>query len=158
MKYRFFSIPATAPEKAQEAFNRFCTQQRVVSVDKQFVANSEHSYWAICVCYLDGQDGGPISTRKSKIDYRDVLNEQDFALFAKLRDLRKTLAEQEGVSAYALFTNEQLARMVQQRVTSKAALAEIEGVGASRLEKYGDAFLPLLLEATSNGAKKSGTP
>ncbi len=87
-----------------------------------------------------------------------MLNEQDFALFAKLRDLRKTLAEQEGVPAYALFTNEQLARMVQQRVTSKAALAEIEGVGASRLEKYGDAFLQLLLEATSNGAKKSGTP
>ncbi len=53
MKYRFFSIPATAPEEAQEAVNRFCTEHRVVSVDRQLVHDAERSYWALCVCYLD---------------------------------------------------------------------------------------------------------
>ncbi len=89
---------------------------------------------------------GPASTRKSRIDYREVLNDKDFALFAKLRDLRKTLAEQESVPAYAVFNNGQLAAMVQKRVTSKAALAAIEGVSAARIEKYGEAFLKLSLE------------
>ena len=37
MKYRFFTIPANTPDTAQEELNRFCAEQRVVSVDKQFV-------------------------------------------------------------------------------------------------------------------------
>ncbi len=110
MKYRFFTVPIHAPEAAQEELNRFCAEQRVVSVDKQCVQGAEGSYWALCVGYLDQPQGGPVSARgKDKIDYREVLSESDFALFAKLRGLRKTLAEQEGVPAYALFTNEQLA-------------------------------------------------
>ena len=43
--------------------------------------------------------------------------------------MRKELAEKEGVPAYALFTNEQLAEMVQRRVGSLTAMKEIEGVG-----------------------------
>ena len=78
------------------------------------------------------------------IDYREVLAEQEFAVFAKLRALRKTLAEREGLPAYALFTNDQLAAMVQQRATSTTALAAIEGVGKARVEKFGNAFLDIL--------------
>lgn len=156
MKYRFFTVPIHAPEAVQEELNRFCAEQRVVSVDKQFVQGAEGSFWALCVCYLD-QQSGPVSARgKDKIDYREVLNESDFAVFAKLRGLRKTLAEQEGVPAYALFTNEQLAVMVRNRVTSKAALGDIEGVGAARVEKYGDAFLKLLEEAARDAVQSSG--
>jgi superfamily II DNA helicase RecQ len=151
MKYRFFNIPTMIPDDAQEAVNRFCVAHRVVSVEKQFVQDAERSYWALCVCYLE-PESGPVSPRKGKIDYREVFNEPDFALFARLRNLRKTLAEQEGVPAYALFTNEQLAAMVHQRVTSKAALAAIDGVGTARIDKYGEAFLALLRQqASANG-------
>lgn len=152
MKYRFFSVPATTPDEAQEALNQFCAEHRVVSVDKEFVSNAERSFWALCVGYLDGQAPLLAGRSKNKVDYREVLNEADFALFVKLRDLRKTMAEQEGVPAYALFTNEQLAAMVQKRVQSKAALAAIEGVGPARVEKYGNAFLELLATATANPA------
>lgn len=65
-------------------------------------------------------------------------------MFARLRALRKTLAEQEGVPAYALFTNEQLAGMVQRRVRTVGDLREIDGVGEARVEKYGGAFLDIL--------------
>jgi superfamily II DNA helicase RecQ len=140
------------PEAAQQELNHFCAEQRVVSVDKQFVNDAERSYWALCVCYLDRQ-GGPITARKGKIDYREVLSEPEFTLFAKLRSLRKILSEQEGVPAYALFTNEQLAAMVQNHVTSKSALGDIEGVGTARVEKYGDAFLSVLLEGAGDAGK-----
>ena len=146
MKYQFFSIPAHAADAAQEALNRFCAEHRVIDIEKQFVTDGPKSYWAFCIYYQDASSG-PISTRKNRIDYREVLNQSDFAVFAKLRHLRKNLAEQEGVPAYALFTNEQLAAMVQQRVSSKTSLAEIEGVGTGRIEKYGDAFLHLLSES-----------
>lgn len=140
------------PDEAQEAVNRFCGAHRVVSIEKQFVHDGERSHWALCVCYLDAsRNNGPeplAPTRKGQIDYREVLNEHDFALYVRLRNLRKTLSEQEGIPAYALFTNEQLVAMIQQRMTSKAAMGTIHGVGAGRLDKYGDAFLQLLLQAT----------
>jgi superfamily II DNA helicase RecQ len=152
MKYRFFNVPATAPEAAQAELNQFCNEHKVVNVDKQFVQDAGRSYWALCICYLDAE-GGPLASQRDKVDYREVLNEQDFAVFAKLRNLRKVMAEKEGVPAYALFTNEQLAAMVQKRVTTKAALSNIPGIGTSRIGKYGDAFLKMLVEELQETAK-----
>lgn len=77
-----------------------------------------------------------------------MLNEQDFALFARLRAVRKQLAEAEGVPAYAIFTNDQLAAMVKDRTQSLTALKAIDGVGEARATKYGGAFLPHLLLPT----------
>lgn len=154
MKLQFFTIPAMMPAQAQEAFNRFCGAHQVISIEKQFVADGENSYWALCVCYREATQAvaATLPQRKNKIDYRAVLSEHDFALYARLRELRRVLAEQEGLPAYALFTNEQLAAMIQQRMTSKAALENIPGVGAGRIEKYGSAFLQLLQQAKPDDA------
>ncbi len=84
------------------------------------------------------------SAQRSKVDYREVLNEQDFAVFAKLRDLRKEIAQASGVPVYAVFNNEQLAKMVQEKARTKADLEAIAGVGDARIEKYGPRFLDFL--------------
>jgi hypothetical protein len=78
------------------------------------------------------------------VDYRERLSPEDFTVFARLRDLRKRMAQAEAVPVYAGFTNDQLARMVQARATSKAALESIAGVGDARIEKYGPRFLDFL--------------
>ena len=62
----------------------------------------------------------------------------------KLRDVRKSIAQADAVPVYTIFTNEQLARMVQSRATTRAALEEIAGVGDARIEKYGAKVLELL--------------
>jgi HRDC domain len=51
-----------------------------------------------------------------------------------LRSLRKELAQTEAVPVYTLFTNEQLAQMVQRRYQSKSDLGQIEGVGDGALQ------------------------
>lgn len=81
---------------------------------------------------------------KKSIDYREVLSAEDFAVYAKLRDLRKQLAERDGVPPYAVFTNEQLAAIVQGRVDNLTALKAIDGIGDARVEKYGLSVLTLL--------------
>jgi superfamily II DNA helicase RecQ len=75
------------------------------------------------------------------VDYKEVLKPEEFEVFSRLRDWRKGVAEKDSVPVYVVFTNEQLAEMVKRRVSTKAALKEIEGVGESRIEKYGDAVL-----------------
>ena len=143
MKYKFFTIPICTSNEPQTELNNFCASHKIAAVEKQFVADGDKSFWAFCVSYLDGETETAAS-KKNKIDYREVLDEKDFALYAKLRSLRKKISEREGVPAYALFTNEQLATMVQKQVRTTAAMNAIEGIGKARMEKYGEAFLAVL--------------
>ena len=46
-----------------------------------------------------------------------------------------------GRRVYNIFTNEQLAAMVTKNVDTKAALLALEGVGETRVRKYGEKFL-----------------
>lgn len=140
MKYRFFHVSALYPQAGESELNEFCASHRVGSVEKSLIMDGAHSYWTFCVGYLDGTEKLPVG-RKGRIDYREVLNEADFAVFARLRGLRKELAEREGVPAYALFTNEQLAEMVTGRISSLSDLQAIDGIGEAKTKKYGEAFL-----------------
>jgi superfamily II DNA helicase RecQ len=84
---------------------------------------------------------------KPKIDYKEVLSPDDFAIYSKLREWRKKASEAEAVPVYAVFTNEQLAKIVEKKVQTKAALLEIEGVGESRVNKYADEILGIILSS-----------
>ncbi len=142
VKYRFFRIPAHGGVDEEE-LNRLLSTQRITFVDRQFVSIGTESFWALCVSFLDANVS---ALPKSKVDYRNILDEKQFAIFVKLRNLRKTLSEIEGVPPYAIFTNEQLASMVKTRVSTLAQLGSIEGIGDSRVKKYGSQFLKLLIE------------
>ena len=146
MPFEFIQIPANGQGNAKEELNQLLRGGRIASVRKEFVPNGEDSFWAFCVEYLDRSSGGtgPRGGSVPRIDYKELLSEADFARFAQLRDLRKTLAERDAVPAYSIFTNEQLAAMVTGQAASLTALGTIPGIGAARLEKYGDAFLAAL--------------
>jgi hypothetical protein len=78
---------------------------RVITVERQFVADGANSLWSVCVSYVDGEARPSAEKRQRRIDYREILSPNEFAIFAKLRALRKEMAEREGVPFYALFTN-----------------------------------------------------
>lgn len=160
MQLRAFMIPLHDAGAATEEVNAFLRTNRILSVDRHFVQDGANSIWAICVSYLeDVQRPQAANSKRPKVDYREVLSADDFALFAKLRNLRKELAEREAVPAYALFTNEHLAEMVQRRVSNASALKEIDGIGDARVEKYGAAFIALLsAEESSRHNGSAGGP
>ncbi len=143
MKHKFFIIPAADPVTAENELNVFIAQHRITHIERHFVVDGTNSFWPICVTWLDNEGtlAGSMAKRKNKIDYREVLNETDFRIYAKLRDLRKDLADREATPVYNIFTNEQLATIVQKRILTKAALLEVEGIGQTRVEKYGKDFL-----------------
>ena len=157
MQMHFFAIPALDPQTAQDELNRFCASHRVAAVERQFITAGLDSHWAVCVTLAAGTgplpDGLKAAERRSatatRIDYKEVLSEADFALFAGLRTWRKAVAEREGVPVYGVFTNEQLAAIVQQRVSSLTQLGRIDGIGPARLERYGAAVLAHLQSATA---------
>jgi superfamily II DNA helicase RecQ len=145
MQLKLFVLPIKNLGAAEAEMNAFLRGHRVLAVKKEFVADGENSFWTFCVEYLDGIGAGALLPGgRPKVDYKEVLKPEEFEVFSRLRDWRKSVAEKEGVPVYTVLTNEQLAQMVQKQVKSKAGLKEIEGVGDARVEKYGDALVQLL--------------
>jgi len=65
-------------------------------------------------------------------------------LFARLRAVRKRLADAEGVPAYIVFSDAVLRQMAQSVPRTKIEMLLLSGVGPVKLERYGDAFLEAL--------------
>ena len=76
----------------------------------------------------------------------------DEALFDALRGLRKRLADEQNVPAYVVFSDATLAEMAARRPGTSAELLEVNGVGQTKLERYGDAFLAVIAEQASAGS------
>jgi superfamily II DNA helicase RecQ len=150
MQLRFFLVPVAAADEAAAELNRFLASHRILAIERQFITDGPNSAWTICVSFDDNGTTGtprPGTGKRGKVDFKDVLSDAEFAVFARLRALRKEKADAEGVPAYAVFTNEQLAEMVQRRIDSAEELRDIAGVGAGRAEKYGVPFLEVVRQA-----------
>jgi superfamily II DNA helicase RecQ len=149
MAYAFFKIPS-APDSAQltEELNAFLRRHSVLNVQREWVAAGDASFWAFSIHYKETgtatTGAAATASRGPKVDYREVLTEEQFAVFRRLRDLRQTLAQRDGVVVYTIFTNEQMAEMVKRGATTLAALREIPGVGEARTAKYGQDMLTVL--------------
>ncbi|HET6150709.1 MAG TPA: ATP-dependent DNA helicase RecQ [Polyangia bacterium] len=61
--------------------------------------------------------------------------------FARLRKLRKSIADQRSVPAYVVFSDASLMQMAEQRPLTANALLRISGVGPKKLAEYGGPFL-----------------
>jgi superfamily II DNA helicase RecQ len=152
MAFKFFTVPVGDGGQAEAELNAFLRARKVLAVDRRWVEQGAASLWCFCVDFLEGSPaGGGPGLRgpgpRAKVDYKEVLTPQQFAVFARLRDLRKEIAQAEAVPVYTVFTNEQLAAMVQQKASTRAALEKVAGVGDARVEKYGPRVLAVLAAA-----------
>jgi ATP-dependent DNA helicase RecQ len=61
-----------------------------------------------------------------------------------LRAWRAREAKEQGVPAYVICHDSTLVALASRQPTSIAALALVEGMGAKRIERYGEALLRVL--------------
>jgi len=162
MQFEVLAVPAAGDRELVDALNRFLRSHRVLHVDRRLVEKGTEYFWTFCVEYIDspvsGVGGGPGGV-VPKVDYKAILTPEQFARFSVLRQLRKELADKEAIPPYAVFTNEQLAEMVKLATPTKEDIQAIPGIGQAKMQKYGDAFLKLLIkpgqEAVAARAEKS---
>jgi len=164
MQVRVFAIPMEGEPDALEELNVFLRSHRVLSVEKAAVVDHGRHYWAICVEYLPRRVGEPSAgptgaaggNNKPRLDYREILGKDEFERFARLRLLRKQLAEVEGVPVYTILTNAQLADLARTVPQTRTALVALEGLGPAKCERYGDALLTLLESLPRPVAQEAG--
>ena len=80
--------------------------------------------------------GAAKTTRRKSGD-----REYDEELFRRLRVLRKKLADAAGVPPFVIFSDVSLVGMAAELPTNDEAFLNIHGVGAHKLERYGEQFL-----------------
>lgn len=141
MQIKVFDVLAKGGENAFEEVNRFLRGHKVLDVDKKFYVTSDNvGHWSLFVTYLPdvSENGGKQSGgKKSDIDYREVLSAEDFAKYAKLREIRKQLHARDGVPAYSVFTNAELALIAQLPNIEEMTVMKMSGIDEKRIEKYG---------------------
>jgi len=72
---------------------------------------------------------------------RSVSANADSKLFAKLRHLRKQIADHENLPPYVIFSDVSLSEMSELMPTNDSQFLSITGVGHIKLDKYGEEFL-----------------
>ena len=75
---------------------------------------------------------------------RQMVSEEDAPLLSALKAKRRALAEAAGGPAYIIFNDRTLIEMAEKRPMTLDEMARIGGVGAKKLESYGDAFLEVI--------------
>jgi len=68
-------------------------------------------------------------------------------LWYLLKDKRTELARDQGVPPYLIFHDSTLLEFLNRRPTNLSQMANISGVGQAKLERYGEAFLQVLINA-----------
>ncbi|MCW9710370.1 DNA helicase RecQ [Avibacterium sp. 21-586] len=86
---------------------------------------------------------------------KSAVQNYDKDLFARLRFLRKQIADKENIPPYIVFNDATLQEMAQYQPTSKREMLQINGVGATKLARFGQAFLHIIQEHKSLSAKNS---
>ena len=82
---------------------------------------------------------GRASGGRSSAPVKDQITDQ--AGWDALRACRKELADKQGVPPYVIFHDTTLFGMLERKPRTLEELAEVSGVGAAKLEKYGEIFL-----------------
>jgi len=137
MQIKFFTIPIIGGDALTEELNIFLRTKKILQIEKQMVLSQGSAFWCFCVTWHNDL----IAADKEKKDYKKVLDEATFKRFSNLRIIRKRLAQEEAIPAYAIFTDEELAALSSIEELTLADMKSINGIGEKKVEKYGLHFI-----------------
>ena len=89
----------------------------------------------------------PVSVSRSKRESVTITDE-NLDLWEALRACRKTLANEHDVPPYVIFHDKTLHEMLISRPQSEADLLQINGVGQTKVDRYGQRFLAVLRDTS----------
>lgn len=77
-----------------------------------------------------------------------LVSDEDAPLLSALKAKRRALAEVARVPAYVIFTDKSLIEMAEKRPSTLDEFAQISGVGAKKLQSFGNLFLEVIIGDT----------
>jgi len=149
MEIKIFSVPVVGGEAINEELNAFLRGNKVLQVEQQLVTGAEGAYWSFCIRYIEKGSGSGKSQKRPRKDYKNELPPEVFERFSVLRKIRKQIAEEDSVPAFAVFSDEELAGLSQLADFSPTSMKSVKGIGDKKVEKYAERFQKALKDAES---------
>ncbi|RKU30711.1 hypothetical protein C6497_03270 [Candidatus Poribacteria bacterium] len=85
----------------------------------------------------------PLNTHDTITDKQSIFSQE---LFELLREMRKTIADEDGVPTFVIFWDRTLKEMATYFPKTKEEFIQIERVNSHKTEKYAHIFLPIIRE------------
>jgi len=142
----FFVSPFGEPTSHAE-LNNFLRSHRIINVEKRLIDGERGTGWVFLVEYSDVDGQRASYTMSSKVDWRDVLNPSQFAMYDLLRKKRKEIGDKTKIPLYGIFSNEQLALMAQNPPKTKEEFLKIKGINEQKYKQFGEMFLDVIKAA-----------
>ncbi|QOL16291.1 ATP-dependent DNA helicase RecQ [Dickeya dianthicola] len=92
-----------------------------------------------------------ISLSKPRAGQKTYGGNYDRKLFAKLRKLRKSIADEDNIPPYVVFSDATLLEMAELLPVTASELLAVNGVGQRKLERFGAPFMTLIRDHVDNG-------
>lgn len=150
MQLKFFTIPVLLVENEEDIVNKFLRSVRVLEIKRELICLKENAYWAISVLFLPHNNEPALIVPKGKVDYKDLLSDEQFSKFCEFRKVRKRIADEEALPAFAIFTDYELAEISKLEEISVQNLKQIKGIGNKKIEKFGNRFCELISSSSEN--------
>lgn len=137
MQIKIFTIPSYSGEAENDLLNKFLATHRIIDVQQAY--DSSACAWSFCIKYIDSplRSEQTTSSSSSKVDYKNLLSEPEFARFSALRSIRKQLSVEKGMPAYAIFTDAELASMSKVESLTIDCLMGMKDINEKHLREWG---------------------
>lgn len=138
MQIQIFTIPLSAESWQTEELNHFLRANKIIDVRKEIATVNGDSVWTFCITYMADTRAQqfPVNAKGGKIDYKEVLDEETFKVFSRLRKARKAISEAESLPAYTVFTDAELAEIARMEMPTAEKVRAQKSIGGKRAEKY----------------------
>jgi ATP-dependent DNA helicase RecQ len=85
-----------------------------------------------------------LEKKSAKAGKQELSGSYDHELFDQLRELRKQIADEQGIPPYVVFSDRTLRDMASIFPENNEAMLSVSGVGEVKLDRYGRQFLNLI--------------
>jgi ATP-dependent DNA helicase RecQ len=87
---------------------------------------------------------------RSNTNQKSYGGNYDRKLFARLRKLRKSIADEGNIPPYVVFNDTTLLEMAEQMPITASELLSVNGVGQRKLERFGAPFMAMIRDHVDN--------
>lgn len=122
----------------------FYMNKKINHLTANFFQLDDIPYWSVFIDY---------EVLVSKDNVLHELNKGQRLLYMRLKEWRKTKAEEKGFPVFLVATNKQLEQMVLKKCTTKSALENIKGYGKKKVLMYGDDIIQIIQKFYEYGKK-----
>jgi len=121
-----------------DTINQFTINKHIISIKSQFFYHNNQPFWSVFIEYNVDVD------LTIKEDLKDSLDQPGLLFYNRLKEWRKTKADENKIPVFIIATNKQMIDIINEKPRTLEALRMIDGFGNKKVAKYGQDIISMV--------------